>query len=154
MDELSKLIDRMEIVELADRFMVSLDERNFDDEWVRRFHTSDFTMESPVGDVVGLDGLAESTRVAMERYERTQHLASNHIVDLDGDRAVVRWNALMVHVHLTSTAAARGEDPGVHFDVGGRFDAEAVRTADGWRFRRMDVLPVWFNGRPPVGMEA
>ncbi|MEV5826746.1 nuclear transport factor 2 family protein [Spirillospora sp. NPDC052242] len=153
METMSELIDRVEIVELVDRFMASLDERNFDDEWARRFHTSDVTMEAPVGDVVGLDGLAESTRVALERFERTQHLSSNHIVDLDGDRAAVRWNALMVHVHLASTAEARGEEPGVHFDVGGRFDAEAVRTADGWRFRRMDVRPVWFNGRPPIGME-
>ncbi|WP_034518044.1 nuclear transport factor 2 family protein [Actinomadura rifamycini] len=153
MTTMSELIDRMDIIELVGRYMVSLDERNIDDAWARRFHTADVAMEAPVGEAAGLDGLAESTRVALERFERTQHLASNHIVDLDGDRAAVRWDALMVHVHLASTAAARGEEPGAHFDVGGRFDAEAVRTADGWRFRRMAVRPVWFDGRPPIGME-
>ncbi|MFI6514201.1 nuclear transport factor 2 family protein [Spirillospora sp. NPDC050679] len=151
---MNALPDRTAIIELIDRYMVSLDDRVFDDDWARAFHTEDFAATTPVGDGEGLAEAAESTRTAVGRFDATQHFSSNHIVDLDGDRARVRWYALMVHVHLAETARARGQEPGAHFDVGGTFEGEAVRTPQGWRFRRLDVRPVWFNGRPPVFEQA
>ncbi|GAA2608948.1 nuclear transport factor 2 family protein [Actinomadura fulvescens] len=143
-------VDRVEIIELVDRYMLSLDEAVIDEEWAARFHTADIATWTPVGNTDRLDGIADATRVALERFQRTQHFAANHIVDLDGDRASVRWNALMIHLHLDETQASRGEPLGGHFDVGGIFQAEVVRTRQGWKFRRLDVRPVWLSGRPPV----
>ncbi|MBO2452996.1 nuclear transport factor 2 family protein [Actinomadura barringtoniae] len=148
------VLDRLAIIEMVDRYMLSLDEGELDEEWAEAFHTDDVTSSTPLGDGAGLVGLAEATRVALGRYQRTQHLASGHIVDVGGDVAKVRWNALMVHVHLDSTQAARGEEPGGHFDVGGIFEGEVVRGAGGWRFRKLDVRPVWFSGQPPILEEA
>lgn len=137
---------------LIDRYLLSLDERVFDAEWAAGFHTEDFVSRTPVGDHSGRAGIAEGTAVAVGRFQRTQHFGSNYVVTVDGDRADVRWNALMVHVHLDSTVEARGLEPGAHFDVGGYFDGEAVRSPEdgAWRFRRLDVHPVWFNGEPPI----
>jgi len=143
-------LERLAIIEMIDRYMLSLDESELDDEWAESFHTEDVTSSTPLGDGAGLVGLAEGTRVALGRYQRTQHFASGHIVEVDGDAAKVRWNALMIHVHLDSTQEARGEEPGGHFDVGGIFEGEVVRGATGWRFRKLDVRPVWFNGQPPI----
>ncbi|WP_371496235.1 nuclear transport factor 2 family protein [Kitasatospora sp. NBC_00374] len=151
------LVDRADITNLIDRHMISLDADHaagvtLDEAWARRNFTEDVRVETPVGDHVGIGGLAESQQTALSRFARTQHLGANHLIDLDGDRATVRWNVIMTHVHLASTQQERGEEPGGHFDVGGTFDGEVVRTAEGWRFRRLAVRPVWFTGRPPLGL--
>ncbi|MFI9613561.1 nuclear transport factor 2 family protein [Streptomyces sp. NPDC052023] len=77
---------------------------------------------------------------SVERFARTQHTASGILIDIEGERAGVSWNAHMTHVHDDETL----------FTVGGRFDAEVRYTPDGWRFTRMAVRPVWTQGRPPV----
>ncbi|MCC3771625.1 nuclear transport factor 2 family protein [Streptomyces sp. UNOC14_S4] len=155
-DRIGILVDRAEITGLVDRYLLSLDTLpggdGFDDEWARSFFTEDVEISSPVGEHRGIEGLAESERATMAKFERTQHIGTNYLIGLDGDRATVRWNALMTHVHLASTQAARGAEPGGHFDVGGTFTGEAVRTADGWRFRRLDIRAVWTNGQGPLAL--
>ncbi|MFI9720565.1 nuclear transport factor 2 family protein [Streptomyces sp. NPDC052396] len=138
---LQDLTDHTEITGLIDRYLRSLDEARFDDAWARGLFTADIRISTPVGDQQGLDGLAEAERATMAKFRRTQHIGTNHLIDLDGDRATVRWNALMTHVHL-DTADGR-------FVVGGTFSGEVVRTDAGWRFRRLEVRAVWTQGEGP-----
>ncbi|MGP3924123.1 nuclear transport factor 2 family protein [Streptomyces sp. 8N616] len=149
-DQLQDLADRAEITDLADRYLLSLDAREFDEPWARSMFTDDIRAETPVGGHEGIDGMVKGVREALERFERTQHVGSNHVIRLDGDRATVGLNAIMTHVHLDSTQALRGREPGELFVVGGRIDGEAVRTADGWRFRRMAIRVTWTTGEPPI----
>ncbi|MEU7641901.1 nuclear transport factor 2 family protein [Streptomyces sp. NPDC059101] len=152
--QVAVLVDRAEITGLIDRYLLSLDTLpgggGFDDDWARGLFTEDVVITSPVGRHRGIAGLPESERATMAKFERTLHLGSNYLIGLDGDRATVRWNALMTHVHLASTQAARGAEPGGHFDVGGTFTGEVVRTADGWRFRSLDIRAVWTSGQGPL----
>ncbi|MFD8596069.1 nuclear transport factor 2 family protein [Kitasatospora sp. NPDC059646] len=143
------LTDRAEITGLVDGYLLSLDGGRFDGEWARRHFTADVRFTSPVGSHEGVDGLAEHEQATLDKFERTQHVGANLLIDLDGDRAAVRWNAVMTHVHPAATQRFRGEEPGGHFDVGGTFTGEAVRTPAGWRFRRLDVRAVWTTGRGP-----
>lgn len=140
---LRRLTDRAELTELVGRFLRSLDERRIDETWARAFFTDDIRSETPLGDHEGIQAEVAATREALGRYERTQHVGSDHVIDLDGDRAALGWNAVMTHVH---PAGRRTSAP---FVVGGRFAAEAVRTPAGWRFRRLAVRPVWTTGQPP-----
>lgn len=149
------LTDRADITGLIDGYLLSLDTLphgggRFDEAWARRYFTPDVRITTPVGDHEGIDGLAESEQATLGKFERTQHVGTNYMIDLDGDRAAVRWNAVMAHVHLASTQQARGQEPGGHFDVGGTFTGEAVRTPDGWRLRSLDVRAVWTNGQGPL----
>lgn len=153
------LTDRADLTGLIDGYLLSLDTvphggGRFDEAWARRYFTPDVRITSPVGQHEGIDGLAESEQATLGKFERTQHVGANYMIDLDGDRATVRWNALMTHVHLASTQRARGEEPGGHFDVGGTFTGEAVRTPDGWRLRSLDVRAVWTNGKGPLVLTA
>nr|BFD88922.1 hypothetical protein KitaXyl93_02820 [Kitasatospora sp. Xyl93] len=153
------LTDRADLTGLIDGYLLSLDTvphggGRFDEAWERRYFTPDVRITSPVGQHEGIDGLAESEQATLGKFERTQHVGANYMIDLDGDRATVRWNALMTHVHLASTQRARGEEPGGHFDVGGTFTGEAVRTPDGWRLRSLDVRAVWTNGKGPLVLTA
>ncbi|WP_079110787.1 nuclear transport factor 2 family protein [Streptomyces roseifaciens] len=149
------LADRADVTGLIDRYLLSLDTvpaggGRFDDAWARSLFTPDVRIVSPIGAHEGIEGLAESEQATLAKFERTQHMGVNYMIDLDGDRATVRWNALMTHVHLASTHEVRGTGPGDHFTVGGTFTGEAVRTPEGWRFRHLDIRAVWVNGQGPL----
>jgi len=73
------------------------------------------------------------------RADRTHHVITNLLIDLDGDRAKVRANLIATFVH-------RADAPGAHFDIGERYQFEAVRTPQGWLLSRVHVSPVWTSG--------
>ncbi|MFJ9174025.1 nuclear transport factor 2 family protein [Streptomyces sp. NPDC102360] len=133
-----------EISDLVSRFFHFLDERQFPDGWAAGFFTEDASADTPVGRITTREEVARHTRTAVERFARTLHLASDLVVTLDGDRATAVWHAHMTHVHRPETQWA---DP--LFTVGGIFDADLLRTPDGWRFKRQDVEAVWTTGQPP-----
>lgn len=56
------LTDRAEITDLMDRYLRSLDEGAFDEEWARAFHTEDVTAEMPIGTVHGRPALLAHVR--------------------------------------------------------------------------------------------
>ncbi|MDT0347349.1 nuclear transport factor 2 family protein [Streptomyces litchfieldiae] len=149
-DRVRELTDRSEISTLVDAYFLSMDRRRFDSETVASLFTPDVTFDFPVGGS-DLSDYAEAFGEVFGWYKFTHHVSGNHIVRLDGDRATLRWNAIMVHVHSDATVTARGLEPGARFDTGGVFEAEAVRTADGWRFRRLVLTDEvgWTNGTPP-----
>ena len=140
--QLQDLIDRNEIADLVSRLGIWLDDKRFDDG--RSIFTEDATATTPGGSVQGVDHMAEQAR-RNHAVERTQHVITNVLVDLDGDRATVRANLIV-------TMVDRAEAPGYHFDIGERYDFEAARTPQGWRLTRVQSSPVWTtgsrNGRP------
>jgi hypothetical protein len=149
-----ELIDHAQIVELINRFARELDERvrhpgRFDEEWARLFFTEDAAVDYPVGSYAGVAAIAKGVRQAMGKFLRTQHLHANHLVDVDGDNAVVRWDLVATHVLRESSPESGGEGVGPLFRVGDYYEGEAVRTARGWRFRSMTLHVVWMTGTPP-----
>lgn len=152
--QLRALVDRAEITDLIDRFARDLDDytfdqRPFDDDWVRSYFTEDASVEYPVGGGQGIDGVAGMIRRGMTPFQRTHHVTTNYVIDLDGDRAALRWNLLATHVHAESTRLERGEEPGARFTVGDYFEGEVVRTPAGWRFSRQTLHVTWAEGTPP-----
>ncbi|GAA2427546.1 nuclear transport factor 2 family protein [Streptomyces macrosporus] len=142
-DQVRVLTDRSEITTLIDRYVILLDtqdENGFDDTWPRRLFTEDVHVTFPVGEHRGLDGLAEFHYRAKQKFDRTHHIASNYLIDLDGDRADVRFQMIAIHVHP-------GDGP--LFEVGGHYEGEAVRTDEGWRIRRWGYHVAWSTGPRP-----
>ncbi|MEU2878338.1 nuclear transport factor 2 family protein [Streptomyces sp. NPDC007070] len=139
--QLRTLTDRAEITDLMDRYLRSLDDGVFDDEWARAFHTEDVTAEMPVGTVRGREALLRRVRQAMALFDRTVHFGTDITVEIDGDRATARGTQLSTHV------LADGTD-GV-FVSAGHVENELVRTADGWRISASALRVVWTQGTPP-----
>jgi hypothetical protein len=81
-----------------DRYLRSLDDGVFDEEWARAFHTEDVTAEWPIGTVHGRDALLAHIRRGMALFDRTVHLGTNGIIEIDGDRATARGAQLSTHV--------------------------------------------------------
>lgn len=133
---------KAEITELLDRYLRSLDDRAFDERWARRFFTEDVHADFPIGVADGIGAMVAATRAGVLRFDRTQHIGLNYLVDpaAGGAPATVRWNQLNHHVRP-------GED--AVFVSGTRCEAEVVGTGAGRRIARMTMHVVWTTGRPP-----
>lgn len=154
-EQVHYLLDRTEIADLIDRFSRDLDERTaasepFDVEWVRRYFTEDATVAYPVGEAAGADAVAELIDgTGMAPFQRTQHVTTNYVIDLDRDRASVRFNLIATHVLADAVREERGLPPGARFTVGDHYGTEVVRTPAGWRFARQVLHVTWTDGDPP-----
>ncbi|PRW64223.1 nuclear transport factor 2 family protein [Actinopolyspora mortivallis] len=150
-NRLVELADRLEVSELVNRYVVLLDtqdENGFDPEWPSLIFTEDVRMELPVGTYEGLDGLAEFHYRAKSEFARTHHVSSDHRIVVNGDFATVRCQMIATHVHRRSERLENGRLP--LFRVGGSYEAEAVRTLHGWRFRSWVCRVSWHEGTGPV----
>jgi SnoaL-like domain len=132
---------KTQIAELVDRYLCSLDGRKFDKDWGREFFTDDAVVEFPIGNAGGIDEIVANTRRGVLRFDRTQHLGMNYLVDgsLRGDGASARWNQVNHHVH----------PEGDLFSSGTWSEADFVRTPIGWRIARTAMHVTWTVGRPP-----
>ncbi|WP_030799876.1 nuclear transport factor 2 family protein [Streptomyces sp. NRRL S-337] len=139
--QLRYLTDRAEIGDLMDRYVRSLDEGRFDEEWARAFHTEDVTAEMPIGTVHGRGALLARVRAGMALFDRTVHLGTHPVIEIDGDRATVRGAQLSTHVLADGSKEV--------FVSAGHTDSALVRTADGWRIAASSLRIVWTRGTPP-----
>lgn len=73
----------------------------------------------------------------------TQHLTGNHSIALEGDRATLRADLQAVHILQNS----RGD---CDYTVGGWYDIDLVRTADGWRISRYTLTVSWARGNRDI----
>lgn len=139
--QLQALIDRAEITDLLDRYLRSLDDGVLDEEWAGAFHTEDVTAEMPIGTVHGRDALLARVRQGMALFDRTVHLGTNTVIEIDGTRATARGAQLSTHVLADGSADV--------FISAGHTDTELVRTADGWRISATSLRVAWTQGTPP-----
>ena len=134
------LADRAAIVDLTHRYCWALDTKDYDAlDTVFAPEANGDLLE----DVRGRDAIKARIKRALDPLEQTQHLVSNHMVRVEGDRAWCRCYLQSQHVR---TAA----DGGPNFIIAGRYEDELRRTSEGWRvvFRRLTVM--WTDGSPRV----
>ena len=136
---LEQLLDRQDITDLVSGLGRCLDERDF--EGLRDLFTDDADVTTPGGTATGHDALVEQARRRHSSDQGIQHVITNLLIDLDGDRATVRANLLV-------SFAKTGPDDAQPFLLGEVYRFELRRTADGWRFTRLGSTPVWTLNRP------
>lgn len=137
---LQELADRADLTDLLARQGRWLDERRFDE--AATIFTDDATAETQGGTSRGIEALIAQARRIHVRFDRTQHVVSNVLIDLDGDRATVRANLIATFIRDAANAEPT-------LTVGERYRFDAVRTPRGWRFSRVEVVPVWRSGPLP-----
>jgi SnoaL-like domain len=137
---MQELIDRNEIAELVNRLGLWLDEKRFDE--ARSILTEDVAAETPGGTARGLEAGVEQARRNHDERTGTQHVITNCVINLDGDRATVGANLI-----ATFFAPDQVADP--RFRLGERYRFEAVRSPDGWRLSAIRTTPMWLEGTRP-----
>ncbi|WP_169743155.1 nuclear transport factor 2 family protein, partial [Glycomyces tenuis] len=90
-DRLTAVADRIELTELVAREAFWLDAHRI--EGAEAFFTDDVTAATPGGEAEGVADLAALAHRSHHEYERTHHIPSGIVVDLDGDAAEIRFSA-------------------------------------------------------------
>lgn len=142
MDSVQHLADQLAIVQLLNRYGFALDDRDW--EALRTCFTADAVYTFSHGlRVEGFDEIAGVCRRALDPLDLSQHIVTNHLVELSGDRATARSYLHGQHVR-------RGIPDGETYIVAGRYTDELVRTPDGWRICARDLTSLWEAGNPLV----
>ena len=132
------LSDRAELTDLIALLYVLLDEQRYDE--LDAVYAQHAVLEVPAGVLTGLDEIKSMAASRAEAYGRMQHLSSDVLVEVAGDRAVLRTNHLSFHVS--------SGDQTQHFDAGIVHRIEAIRTAEGWRIDRLGGEVIWMANPP------
>ncbi|MEV6324772.1 nuclear transport factor 2 family protein [Nocardia sp. NPDC051787] len=139
---LRELLDRHEIHALVDRLATALDEGRFD-----TIYTADVKAKSPGGEAQGRDAVIALVSRNHSNERRQPHYISNVQIDLAGDRAAVRANAVTAIVPTSTVDGRIAPEP--PFAAGGTYRFDAVRTPEDWRFSGVETAPVWTTGALP-----
>ena len=136
--DLQALSDRMEIVDVHIRHGRSLDTKDW--SLIRTVFTEDAYGDFWVGGQHhGIEAIIHASRSTMENLDATQHLLSNHEVNVTGNTATARVDLLAGHFLRTD-----GGDS--HCSVHGYYSDELVRTDEGWRISRRELTVTWSEG--------
>jgi 3-phenylpropionate/cinnamic acid dioxygenase small subunit len=143
--QVQQLVDRHEITNLVYRLGAVLDDRRFDE--MRSLLVEEATVRTPGGTAEGQDGLIAQARRNHRPDEPTQHVITNLLVKLEGDRAQVRAN-LLVNFASPASRDLSLPAPPTKYTLGEIYRFDVVRTSEGWRFSRVETSPVWISGTP------
>jgi quinol monooxygenase YgiN/3-phenylpropionate/cinnamic acid dioxygenase small subunit len=138
---LSELVDEKAIVDLTIRYTWALDHRRFDE--LSEVFADDGTADyGRLGIFKGPSDIAAAASRSLGRFDRTQHLVSNHQVNVDVDRANGRCYFQAQHVWVDSAGAH-------NYTVAGSYLDRFVRTGRGWRISERVLRVTWTGGQAP-----
>ena len=137
-DPIRDLADRLAIGDLLTRYATAVDRRDWD--LYRTVFTSDAEINyTSAGGIAGtVDEVVEFLDGVLSSFEMTQHLVSNVDASVEGDTA---------RVTAMFNNPMRLPD-GYTWFTGGWYHHDLVRTADGWRSRRLREESAWFDRAP------
>ncbi len=137
----SELADEKAIVDLTIRYTWVLDHRRLDElsEVFADEATADY---GRLGIFKGPSDIAAAVSRSLGRFDRSQHLVSNHQVNLDGDRASGRCYFQAQHVWVDASGAH-------NYTVAGNYLDRFVRTGSGWRISERVLRVTWTAGQAP-----
>jgi hypothetical protein len=104
---------------------------------MRQLFSEEATARTPGGTAVGQAALIAQVQRNHRPEDKIQHLTTNMLVDIDGDRARIRAN-LVVHFASPAVGDNAAPAPRVCYTLGEVYRFDAVRTRQGWRFSRGD----------------
>jgi 3-phenylpropionate/cinnamic acid dioxygenase small subunit len=140
--QVAEVTDRAEITNLVYRLGAILDDRRFDE--MRSLLVETATVKTPGGTAEGRDALIAQARRNHQPDERTQHVITNPLVELDGDRAKLRAN-LVVNFAASAHRDESLPAPPRKYTLGETYHFDVVRTSAGWRFSSVETKPVWIS---------
>lgn len=146
---LTALTDRIELETLVSRLGRWLDDGQ-DAQQARELLTAQVTVSTLGGTAEGIDAVV--AQASRNHAVTTQHLITNPLIELDGDRAEITANLLVVFADGEAVAVGPRavELPTLGRALGERYRFEAARTGDGWRLARIEIDARWLAGSIPA----
>ena len=150
--QLQRLTDRQAVADLITRLGLMLDDKRFDD--ARTILADDVVVHTPGGSSRGREAVV--AQASRNHTVRTQHVITDVLIDLDGDRAEARANLIVTFVPTSDQpevllVTGDSEQPQSRLVIGERYSFAALRDESGWRLTRIDVARVWSTAPVPAG---
>jgi len=151
-DALKRLIDRAAISDVVHAYATGLDRR----DWAlyRGIFCDELEMDF---DSVGIrkgtysaDAWVRSAQTLFAGFRATQHTSTNHVHQIDGDRATCVSNMQAEHFIEPEPGAPAFAPGGDRWTIGGYYVNELLRTPAGWKLRRVALHVTWTQGNPEV----
>jgi len=132
---IQRLLDRMEILDTATRYATGVDTR--DRDLFRSCFTDEMDLDMSAMGVgeptkISADAWAEQAISLVLGFQSTQHIITNHVITIEGDRAT-----------CTAYVQAQHYNPQNMWTVGGYYTNTLVRTAEGWKISKLKLTPMW-----------
>lgn len=128
------------LTELTFRYAYALDGHKWDE--LRELFTDDVELDYGLGSeniIRGADQFVAGSKQALQGLSATQHMFTNHLFEIDGDRAHGKYYMQAQHMKLDAVG-------GKLHTLGGIYEDEFIRTADGWKVSRRTYRAIWGRG--------
>ena len=135
------IADIQRILELQNRYSYSIDSGNYDK--LDAMFTPDAIYHFVTGSTNNIEALKSTIQDALNPLTTSQHINGNQWAEIEGDRATA---GCYFTVHMYKEGLADGE----HFEMGGRYDDELLRTSEGWQFSKRAITILWSEGNAKV----
>ena len=131
--------DTNEITTTISRLGRALDAQEWDE--FGSIFAEDATAIFAAGKFEGLTAITDYGREAHKSFAVLQHVITDHIVELDADKASAKANLVCYAV-----ATDWQPDKQMPFMIGGYYKIELTRTPQGWRIVHLVLDYLWSNG--------
>ena len=138
---IQNLIDQSDVIRILNRFVLSIDTRNYTAMRDCLTDEIDFDYSALFGTIMpsSADKLVEDVCKNHAGFRATQHLTANHVVTVDGDQATCTANFAAQHFLPND----RG---GNLWAVGGRYDYQLMRVQKNWKIYGCTIHVAWTDG--------
>lgn len=136
--DIQEISDHLEIQALITRYAKAVDRKDW--ELYRSVFTEDAFIDytSAGGIACGVEEMVTWLDASLAHFGATQHLIANFDINLNGDNASAE---VMVHNPIVMADKSL-------WQVGGWYHHELVRTADGWRSKKLTEETAYFSAMP------
>lgn len=139
-----QLLDKEEIRAVTYRYGRALDSRDW--QLLRRCFTADATANfGPWGSANGVEEIVGAAAPVMEGMDQTQHVMTDHAIDIasDGQSATSSCNLVAEHLLVTPEGSSTSTTRGI-------YDDQWVRVGDEWRISHRELKVTWREGNTGI----
>lgn len=123
--------DRDAVLEPVNRYAEALDAKDW--ALLDQVFTPEVVGEFGGGPLVGREAVREMVQRALGGCGPTEHELANHRVEIDGDTARCVCDVRAIHAGVGAAAEQR-------YELFGEYRDELVRTEQGWRIARREMI--------------
>ena len=138
---IKQMIDRQEIVDLTIRYTWIID--HGPREQLREIFTDDAVFFLDVRRMNGVNEIIDKVDGTLGPLSSSQHLISNHQVQIDGNNATCSC-------YLQAQHTLHGTEGGDNYILAGHYLDELIRTDTGWRISQRELVIDWIEGNQKV----
>ena len=130
-----------EIVSLTVKYCWALDERDWDS--LSEVFSSDAYAKYGVTEHKGINSIIEKCQKALVPLDFSHHMVSNHVVEIEGDKARCKCYFQAQHVRNSTPG-------GVNFVIAGKYEDELIRINSKWKINNRVLTKIWTEGNEKV----